>query len=243
MAKKGKFYVVWECKNPGIYDNWEDAKDQVTNVKNARYKSFTSRIEATKAFRSGANSDLEGLANLLLHLDDMEQEKQCRATRQPTAQQATRPVAQPARQAVDMPWRKIAAVDSNAIAVDASCLGNPGKMEYRGVDLATGREIFRVGVFEDSTNNIGEYLALVHVLALCKQHGVIRTIYTDSKTALAWLRRRGAKTQLKRTPRNERSFELLERADSWVRNNTWQNPVVKWDTDHWGEIPADFGRK
>jgi ribonuclease HI len=242
MAKRSKFYVVWEGKNPGIYDNWEDAKDQVEGVKGARYKSFTSLTEATKAFRSGANSDLEGVANLLLQLDDMEQQRQ----RQAAAPQTTskpKAVAQPPVQAAEMPWRKIAEVDSNAIAVDASCLGNPGKMEYRGVDLATGKEIFRVGVFEDSTNNIGEYLALVHVLALCKQHGVIRTIYTDSKTALSWLRRRGAKTQLKPTERNARSFELLDRANHWVRNNTWQNPVVKWDTDHWGEIPADFGRK
>ena len=30
-----------------------------------------------------------------------------------------------------------------SIAVDAACSGNPGELEYRGVDLQTGEEIFR----------------------------------------------------------------------------------------------------
>lgn len=238
MAKRRKYYVVWEGNNPGIYDNWDDAKEQVEGVANARYKSFYSLQDATQAYRTGANSELEGMANLLLQLDSRKRSKA-----QPAEPKQPAEVAPAVAHDAEMPWRDIPAVDCNAIAVDASCLGNPGRMEYRGVDLATGKELFRVGVFEDSTNNIGEYLALIHVLALCKKHGVNRTIYTDSKTALAWLRRRGAKTQLKRTQRNTRSFELLERADHWVRNNTWSNPVVKWATEEWGEIPADFGRK
>ncbi len=233
MANKRKFYVVWEGRNPGIYDNWDDAKDQIDGFKGARYKSFTSLTDATEAFRSGADSVAEGIANLLLHLD---------AINAGTAPEGSvAPAMEP--EAPEMPWKDIPEVVGDAIATDASCLGNPGKMEYRGIDLATGKEIFRMGVFDDSTNNIGEYLALVHALALCKKLGVNRTIYTDSKTALSWLRRRGSRSQLRRTPKNERSFQLLERADAWVKANSWATPVVKWNTEEWGEIPADFGRK
>ena len=32
--------------------------------------------------------------------------------------------------------------DTNSIAVDAACSGNPGTMHYRGVDLLTGEIIF-----------------------------------------------------------------------------------------------------
>ena len=39
-----------------------------------------------------------------------------------------------------------------SIAVDAACSGNPGKMEYRGVYVADGRELFHIGPFEEGTN-------------------------------------------------------------------------------------------
>ena len=51
---------------------------------------------------------------------------------------------------------------ASAWAVDAACSGNPGPMEYRGIDLATGAEIFHFGPVH-GTNNIGEFLAIVPV--------------------------------------------------------------------------------
>ena len=55
-----------------------------------------------------------------------------------------------------------------SICVDAACSGNPGDMEYRGVDIASGKEIFHSKVFKEGTNNIGEFLAIVHGLSLLK---------------------------------------------------------------------------
>ena len=133
-------------------------------------------------------------------------------------------------------------VVANAWAVDAACSGNPGPMEYQCIDLQTGAQVFHYGPIH-GTNNIGEFLALVHVLALCRQQGIDRPVYSDSRTALSWLRRRGHRSMLKPTPRNAAVLRLLARADAWVKANTWTNRVMKWDTDHWGEIPADFGRK
>ena len=51
-----------------------------------------------------------------------------------------------------------------SLCVDAACSGSPGPLEYRGVDLRTGREIFRLGPFQNGTNNVGEFLAIVHAL-------------------------------------------------------------------------------
>ena len=129
------------------------------------------------------------------------------------------------------------------MAVDASCLGNPGVVEYQGVDVMTGANIFRVGPFQDATNNIGEYLAIVHALAMTAQQGIARTIYSDSKTAIAWVRNRRANTKLAPTPRTAKVIELIARADNWLQTPTWQNKILKWNTEVWGEIPADFGRK
>jgi len=130
-----------------------------------------------------------------------------------------------------------------SISVDAACSGNPGLTEYQGVDTKTKQLIFRQGPYPDGTNNIGEFLALVHALALYHKSNPSLPIYTDSRTAQAWVRNKKAKTTLQRTGRNDILFDLIERAERWLRTNTYSNPIIKWDTKGWGEIPADFGRK
>ena len=133
--------------------------------------------------------------------------------------------------------------DMNCVAVDAACSGNPGPMEYRGVYLLTGQEIFHFGPVH-GTNNIGEFLAIVHALALMKQKGICMTIYSDSRNALSWVKQKKCKTKLERTPRTEELFQMIERAENWLKTNNYSNvPILKWETEEWGEVPADFGRK
>jgi ribonuclease HI len=135
-------------------------------------------------------------------------------------------------------------VNLDALAVDAACSGNPGPMEYRGVHIKTGNEIFRIGPLDDGTNNIGEFLALVHGLAWLKQQGSPKVpIYTDSRNAQSWIKAKTCRTKLERSGRNDKIFELIERAEAWLAKNPVTNPIIKWETDQWGEIPADFGRK
>lgn len=139
---------------------------------------------------------------------------------------------------------KVLPADINcAVAVDASCMGNPGKMEYQGVWAADGGLIFRIGPFEDGTNNIGEFLAIVHALAWMEKYGVNYTIYSDSRNAMLWVANKKCKTKLERTGRNDIIFELIERAEKWLNTHSFRAKIVKWDTKAWGEIPADFGRK
>lgn len=132
--------------------------------------------------------------------------------------------------------------DTNCLAVDAACSGNPGPMEYRGVYLLTGQEIFHYGPVY-GTNNIGEFLAIVHGLALLKKQGLNMTIYSDSRNALNWVKQKKCKTKLERTERTEQLFQMIGRAEKWLRENTYTMPVLKWETEQWGEVPADFGRK
>ncbi|NDW17987.1 ribonuclease H [Dysgonomonas sp. 216] len=134
-------------------------------------------------------------------------------------------------------------IEMDSLAVDAACSGNPGLMEYRGVYLKTGEQIFHSGPYEQGTNNIGEFLALVHGLALLKQKSITIPIYSDSVNAIKWVNQKKCKTKLERTPVNEIIFELIERAEKWLQKNTYPNKIIKWQTDKWGEIPADFGRK
>lgn len=133
--------------------------------------------------------------------------------------------------------------DLNTIAVDAACSGNPGLMEYQGVETRSKKVIFKKGPYKNSTNNIGEFLALVHALALLKKTSNNTPIYSDSKIAIGWVKRKRINTKLVRTATNEDSFELIDRALKWLHTNDYQNKIIKWETKVWGEIPADFGRK
>ena len=209
-----KTYVVWEGRHPGIYSSWEDCKAEVENFPNARYKAFSSRTEAIMAYRESDREASEVLRSISRHL------------KEESAGYMSNPEINP-----------------DSIAVDAGCSGNPGKMEYRGVYLRTGKEVFHQGPFEHGTNNIGEFLAIVHALALLKKNGSNMTVYSDSAVAQKWVRDKRCNTKLEKKKKNSELHALILRAEAWLAANDYANPVMKWKTDKWGEIPADFGRK
>lgn len=215
MAQRRKFYVVWEGREPGIYDNWLDAKEQVDGFPGARYMAFDTCEDATLAFRKYADAD----ARILFSQ-----------------------IAKKKQQMVN--YDAFPEIRLDAIAVDGACNHNPGgQIEYRGVKVGTGEEIFHVGPLTGGTNNIAEYIGLIHVLALLQAKGDNTTpIYSDSRTALSWLRQRHNRSTVQIDPALPLA-SILARADAWVASHTWQNPVLKWNTELWGEIPADFGRK
>lgn len=130
-----------------------------------------------------------------------------------------------------------------ALAVDAACSGNPGIMEFRGVVADTGSEVFHRGPFAQGTNNIGEFLAIVLGLAYLKQHNLPWALYTDSRTALAWVKKGHANTKIEWNEKNQKIFLMVRKAEQWLHDNTYSTPIYKWETEQWGEIPADFGRK
>lgn len=133
-------------------------------------------------------------------------------------------------------------VTADAWAVDAACSGNPGPMEYRGVDLATGAVVFHYGPVH-GTNNIGEFLAIVHALALMEQKGIRKTIYSDSRNAILWVEKMKCKTKLEVSPKTVQLHNVIKRAESWLQTHSFRAPILKWETKRWGEVPADFGRK
>lgn len=218
MAKR-KFYVVWEGRVPGIYDDWAECLDQIDKYPGARYKAFDSQTAATIAFRGDPDDQISIIQAIADHSAETIREKSASILNIPE-------------------------INHNAIAVDGAAAGNPGPIEYRGVDLASGSEIFHVGPLEDGTNNVAEYLAIIHALAyLYNKNDFTTPIYSDSRTARSWVRRRGNRSSLQPTPRNAKVLELLARADLWIQTHSTQNPVLCWNTSDWGEIPADFGRK
>jgi ribonuclease HI len=212
--KRAAYYVVWQGRTPGIYDSWEACEAQVKGADGARYKGFATLLEAQQAFTASP--------------DDYIQRK---------------PKEENPKSEIINQKSEITNPLLPALAVDAACSGNPGLMEFRGVVADTGTEVFHRGPYPAGTNNIGEFLALVLGLAYLKKHNLPWNLYSDSRTALAWLRKGHAETKLVCTAENQELFLMLRKAEQWLHNNTWTTTVLKWDTEHWGEIPADFGRK
>ena len=211
---KNRFYVVWNGRTPGIYDRWEACQKEIEGYKGAKYKGFPDRLSAETAFKEGPGNYWGKDVAPMIDLST--------AAEQPV---------------------------SPCIAVDAACAGNPGKMEYQGVFVdfstqpATRKDLFKSQVFPNATNNIGEFLALVHALALQKQKGWHYPIYSDSVNAQLWIKQKKCKTKLPPNDKNAYLFELVARAEKWLNENTIEVPILKWKTEIWGEIPADFGRK
>ena len=222
-----------------MYSSWEACQEAVSGVSGAKYKSFKTQEEAEDAFEMGEEAYEEAKASDTSDASTSSKPSISRDSRESSnSNESSKPI-RPAFNPQNLP----AEVIREAIAVDAACSGNPGAMEYRGVYLADGKEIFHYGPVH-GTNNIGEFLALVHGLALLKQKGLDNMpIYSDSVNAQLWVRKHHCKTTLVRNDETEKLYQMIERAEAWLRNNTYRNPIIKWQTDKWGEIPADFGRK
>lgn len=214
MAKE-KYYTVWKGVNPGVYDSWTDCQLQIKAYKGALYKSFNTREEAEHAFASPAHEYFGA-------------DKPSSAKISSNKKGSISPLPE--------------TFGFDCLAVDAACSGNPGAMEYRGVYIRTGKQIFHYGPVY-GTNNIGEFLAIVHGLALIKQKGLSMPIYSDSRNAMLWVKQKKCKTTLERNSKTEELFNMIERAENWLKNNEYSTPIYKWETEEWGEIPADFGRK
>lgn len=217
-AKKPKFYVVWVGHDRGVFKTWAQCQQQINGFSGAKYKSFGSLAAAEKAFSDGAD-DYWGKSD---------------GTKKPKTKTPKRTLDE----------LRAMGVDLSAIAVDAACKGNPGPLEYQGVEIESGIDLFHQGPFIDGTVNIGEFLAIVHALALLKRcNQPDRAIYSDSRIGISWTRQGKCKTKAPQTAANARLFQLIRRAEKWLSENELTNPILKWETKLWGEVPADFGRK
>ncbi|MFC7356241.1 viroplasmin family protein [Jejudonia soesokkakensis] len=210
---KQKYYVVWYGNPAGIYDSWNKCKKAIAGVSGAQYMSFETLKEAKAAY-DREYRDYKGKGS-----------------------------SKKKRTLTPLEKAKFGEPNLYSISVDAASSGNPGKMEYRGVDTQTKKQLFHQGPFLQGTNNVGEFLALVHGIAFLKKKGSDRIIYSDSRIAMGWVKKKKCNTKLKQTAKNKPLFELIARAEHWLKNNPYKTVVVKWETKAWGEIPADFGRK
>ncbi len=118
-----------------------------------------------------------------------------------------------------------------SIAVDAACSSATGIMEYQGIDLVSGQVIFRVSQ-PNGTNNIGEFLAIVHGLSwLQKEKKTDYVLYSDSKIAINRVKNGKCNTNFAPTAENLQLFDLIRRAEDWLANQSFSTQILKRHTD------------
>lgn len=213
MSTRRKWYVVWVGSEPGICETWEDCEARVKGYPGAKYKAYDSCEAAIRAYRGNPEDEM-GII---------------------------RAISKAPINVVN--YSAIPEILPGAVAVDAACSGNPGKMEYQGVEVHTGLQLFHKKFEPLATNNIGEFLAIVHALALFNNAPQPVPIYSDSRTAISWVRNKKCNTNIPETAKNRSLFDVIRRAEAWLATHQYANPIIKWKTEEWGEIPADFGRK
>lgn len=266
--KKKKYYVVWEGHNPGVYSTWTAAQRQISGFKNASFKSFSSLQDAELAFKHPEKSGELAPAGKKRYYVVWRGRKPGIYTSWQEAREQISEFPKPqfksfgsfrlaerafeegpekykgrsfkkSRDLSDEMLKKLGDPILMSLSVDAACNAKTGVFEYRGVITESGTEVFKEGPFKNGTNNVGEFLALVHALAYLKKSRSDLPIYSDSKYAMAWVKKKKANSKIT----HSKTVSLIKRAEKWLNENSWENPVLKWETKAWGDIPADFNRK
>ena len=252
---------------PGIYNSWTECQRQVSGYKNAVYKSFESEVEAKNAFKDPSSvQPSKGKKSLYyvvwegkipgIYTTWAEAQVQVVGAVKPKFKSfGSKLLAEKAfkegsanyegrsfkksRDLSESERKKIGEPLLMSLCVDAACNGKTGDFEYRGVITESSTEVFHAGPFKNGTNNIGEFLALVHALSWLKKNRSDLPVYSDSKYAMAWVRKKKANSK----ETNPKTLALVRRAEKWLNSNEWGNKIMKWETKAWGDIPADFNRK
>lgn len=218
---KSKYYVVWVGKQPGIYSTWAECQAQTSGYPQAKFKAFESEAEAKSAYAKGWKAVFAAASS-----------GRSAVSSRGGGGRASKQIEPDSGE-----------IELDSISVDVGCSGNPGIVEYKGVCTRTGEVLFFHEPIPKGTNNMGEFLAIVHALAYLKKKGSSMTVYSDSKTALSWLKNKAVASTLVRDASTEQIWSLVDRAVQWLQTNTYPNKVLKWNTKEWGEIKADYGRK
>jgi ribonuclease HI len=243
MARRFTHYVVWKGRKPGVYDSWSECYEQVNGYSGPVYKGFHSRGEAKEALKRDPLIYVRGLPGKNTSQKSHDQLKKEARRRNRYERRAEKRQQRKEAQAVVQRQERL---ELPCIVVDGSYLGNLDRMEYQAIGLPQNAIIFSDGPYRGGGASIAEFLGLVKGLQYLENRQMDMLIYSDSKTALSWVRRCKVNSViLKRDDCPDQVKEMVQDALGWLRSNTdfTKGRFRKWHTTFWGENPADYGRK
>jgi hypothetical protein len=118
---------------------------------------------------------------------------------------------------------------------------NPGIFKYRLVNIETKEVIFEKIISGNCTNNLAELLGAVHAIGYNTANYLNLPVYTDSQTALSWIRKKLIKT--KHIVTDAELQEELDIALKYIKTLSKAEHPLLWNTVAWGQIDADYGAK
>lgn len=212
-----QFYGVWIGRNPGVYDNWNDCKSQVDKFAGAKYKKLLSTTY-NEALNEFNQNAITAVAN---------------SPKTTTINNANKNHSN-----AGVPEKDVLTVDGAS---------NGKNCEFRAVWYPSNKEVFASKTYDGGTNNIAEFLGLIFALKYLIKNEMPLKVYTDSVTAMAWVRNGKANTTAHTTGKaTEELNNLITKSETFLRENKLllsKAQILKWETKAWGEIPADYGRK
>lgn len=211
---KNKFYVVWKGRDTGIFTSWSEVNELIKGFSGAEYKSYADQETAELEFSLGSP---KGRSNDENHTTTKLKEE---------------------------PSDDHKAPDHECLTVDGSYLGGKKIMQYRCVWNQSKEEVFSTKPIEGGNQNIAEFLALVGAMKYrvsTKQYDL--HIYSDSQTALSWVRNCKIKSSYDLSQLDEVVQERIYGALKFIAKSGVRKNLYKWDSALWGDIPADYGRK
>ena len=198
MAKK--FYVVWQGRKTGIFNDWATCKQQIEKFSGAQYKSFPTLDEAQEAFSGSSSSNSTAKSASGTTASGTKKRSNTNGVKTYTA-------------------KEIDAMDMNTkIYTDGGCEPNPGKA---GSGIAVYRdEIIDelwYGLFNSyGTNNTAELNALHYAMRIAdheSKQGKSIAIFCDSKYSIQCITQWAAGWQKKgwKKPSGEiKNLELIK---------------------------------
>lgn len=211
---KNKFYVVWKGRETGVFTDWTEVSKLIKGFRNAEYKGFANKESAELEFQLGSPSGRSKI-------------NEVKVSEKPEGASS-----------------KTKAPDYECLTVDGSYLGSKNMMQYRCVWNASGEEVFGTKPILGGNQNIAEFLALVGAMkyrVVTKQYDL--HIYSDSKTALSWVRNKKIKSTYDLGQLDEIVQNRIYGALEFISKSGVAKNLFKWESALWGEIPADYGRK
>ncbi len=239
VAQKKKWYVIWRGRETGIFRTWDQCKERTDGFPRARFKSFKSEAEAVKAFTRGP-----AMATVPNTRKARKSSQRFNPDQNPIRKASTRTGKRQDKRPKQLTLGLDFKPEPNALVVDGACCLQTGDFEYQAVWLHDKRTAFKSPVLSPGTNNLAEFLGLVAGLRHVAELGLQCPVYSDSQTAISWVRKRAHKCgPVLQGLVTDEVAKMMDDAINWLKANPEHPKVIQWMTKHWGENPADYGRK
>lgn len=114
------------------------------------------------------------------------------------------------------------------------------KMEYKAFNEETQKWIFQKKYTGYCTQNISDFISIVHALHYCNENSLDSPIYNNNKIAINWANNKKTNTQLFKNNENKEIFQLYENALVWLKQNECSNQILFWNKKEMGNIEKPF---